>query len=191
MDLKAFLAGERPYVEGHGYGGITEKPPAKPIIAAVEGYALAGGFEAALACDLIVASTTAQFGLPEVKRGLFAAAGGLIRLPQRIPFHVAMHCVLTGDMLSAERAAHFGLVTELTEPGQALATALTLAERILANGPLAVTSSKRIVTESRGWTNEEMFSRQQDFIAPVFESEDAIEGSRAFAEKRAPCWTGK
>lgn len=191
MDLRAFLEGERPNVEGHGYGGLTERPTRKPLIAAVEGYALAGGFEAALACDMIVASTTARFGLPEVKRGIVAAAGGLMRLPQRIPYHIAMQYVLTGDMMIAERAAQLGLVNELVEPGHALDAALRLAARVLENGPLAVAASKRIVSESRTWPASEMFLRQQELVEPVFASEDAREGSRAFVEKRAPRWTGR
>lgn len=190
MDLKAFLRGERPYVEGHGYGGLTEKAPRKPLIAAVEGYALAGGFEAALACDMIVASTTARFGLPEVKRGLVAAAGGLLRLPRRIPYQIAMQCALTGDMLSAERAAQLGLVNELVEPGHALSTALKLAECIALNSPLAVEASKRIISASRDWLETDMFDRQAGIAAPVFASEDAQEGARAFAEKRSPRWSG-
>jgi enoyl-CoA hydratase len=191
MDLKAFLRGERPYVEGHGYAGLTERSPRKPLIAAVEGYALAGGFEAALACDLIVASTSAWFGLPEVKRGIVAAAGGLMRLPRRIPYHIAMQCALTGDTISAERAAQFGLVNELVEPGQALDTAMELAQRIPGNGPLAVAVSKRVVSESGDWSSAEMFHRQAPIVGPVFGSEDAGEGARAFAERRAPRWTGR
>ena len=191
MDLKAFLTGERPYVDGHGYAGLTERAPQKPLIAAVEGYALAGGFEAALACDMIVASTTARFGLPEVKRGIVAAAGGLMRLPQRIPYHLAMQYALTGDMMSAERAVQFGLVNELVEPGKALDAALQLAARILANGPLAVAASKRIISESRTWPASEMFQRQREWVDPVFASEDAREGSQAFIEKRPPRWNGR
>jgi enoyl-CoA hydratase len=146
MDLKGFLRGERPSVEGRGFGGLTERPPRKVLIAAVEGYALAGGFELVLACDLVVASRKARFGLPEVKRGLVASAGGLMRLPRRIPFHVAMEYALTGDMLDAERAQSLGLVNRLSEPGQALDEALKLAAVVAANGPLAVATSKRIVT---------------------------------------------
>jgi enoyl-CoA hydratase len=191
MDLKGFLRGERPSVPGRGFAGLTQKPPRKPLIAAVEGYALAGGFEAALACDLIVASSAARFGLPEVKRGLVASAGGLMRLPGRIPYHIAMQYALTGEMMTAERAAHFGLVNTVVEPGQALAGALTLARAVLANGPVAVQVSKRIVAESRDWAEAEMFDRQAPIATPVFETEDAREGSRAFAEKRAPVWTGR
>jgi enoyl-CoA hydratase len=178
-------------VEGRGFGGLAQKPPLKPLIAAVEGYALAGGFEMVLACDLIVASREAKFGLPEVKRGLAATAGGLMRLPRRIPYHIALHYILSGDMLTAERAAELGLVNELTAPGEALAGAVALAQKLLANGPLAVAASKRVVAESREWHEEEMFERQAAYTAPVFASEDAKEGARAFAEKRPPVWKGR
>lgn len=191
MDLKGFLRGERPSVEGRGFAGLTERPPRKVLIAAVEGYALAGGFEMVLACDLIVASRAAKFGLPEVKRGLVASAGGLMRLPRRIPFHLAMEHALTGEMLDAERAHAHGLVNRLVEPGQALAAALQLAASVAANGPLAVATSKRIVSESADWSQSEMFERQKPIAAPVFTSADAREGSAAFAEKRAPNWTGR
>lgn len=191
MDLKGFLRGERPMVEGRGFAGLTERPPRKVLIAAVEGYALAGGFEMVLACDLVVASRAAKFGLPEAKRGLVASAGGLMRLPRRIPYHVAMEFALTGDMLDAERAYALGLVNRLAEPGQALAGALQLAESVAANGPLAVATSKRIVSESIDWSQAEMFERQKPIAAPVFTSSDAREGSAAFAEKRKPNWTGR
>lgn len=188
MDLKAFLRGELPRVEGRGFGGLTQALPRKPLIAAVEGYALAGGFELLLACDLIVASRDSKFGLPEVKRGLVPTAGGLLRLPRRIPYGVAMQYILTGDMLPAERAAQLGLVNELSEPGQALSTALRLADRMLANGPLALTVAKRVVSDSRDWPESEMFEQQKAYTAEVLASEDAQEGARAFTEKRAPIW---
>lgn len=191
MDLKGFLRGERPSIEGRGFGGLTERPPRKVVIAAVEGYALAGGFEMVLACDLVVASRAAKFGLPEVKRGLVASAGGLMRLPRRIPFHLAMEYALTGEMLEAERAHAYGLVNRLAEPGQALDVALQLAQTVAANGPLAVATSKRIVCESADWSRDEMFDRQRPIAMPVFSSADAREGSAAFAEKRAPNWTGR
>jgi enoyl-CoA hydratase len=191
MDLKGFLRGERPMVEGRGFAGLTERPPRKVLIAAVEGYALAGGFEMVLACDLVVASRAAKFGLPEAKRGLVASAGGLMRLPRRVPYHVAMEFALTGDMLDAERAHALGLVNRLAEPGQALAGALQLAASVAANGPLAVATTKRIVSESGDWSQAEMFERQKPIAAPVFTSADAREGSAAFAEKRAPNWTGR
>ncbi|MBP0618838.1 crotonase/enoyl-CoA hydratase family protein [Cupriavidus consociatus] len=191
MDLKGFLEGKRPSLPGRGFGGLTEKPPRKVLIAAVEGYALAGGFELALACDLIVSSKAAKFGLPEVKRGLVAGAGGLMRLPRRVPYHIAMEYALTGNMLGAEQAHAYGLINRLTEPGEALQGALALADEIGANGPLAVAVSKQIVAESADWSNEEMFERQRPLMAPVFSSADAREGAAAFAEKRKPVWTGK
>ena len=150
MDLKAFVAGERPFVGGRGFAGIVRRPPAKPLIAAVEGWAVAGGFEIALACDLIVAARDARFGIPEVKRGLVAAGGALIRLPRRIPYHLAMELALTGDPIDAERAHAIGLVARLTEPGGAVAAARELAATIAANGPLAVAATKRILTADDG-----------------------------------------
>ncbi|MEB4209017.1 crotonase/enoyl-CoA hydratase family protein [Mycobacterium sp. 94-17] len=189
MDLKAFARGELPIVEGRGMG-FTERPPVKPLIAAVEGYALAGGTELALATDLIVASKDSAFGIPEVKRGLVAGGGGLLRLPQRIPSAIAMELALTGDNLSAERAHALGMVNLLAEPGTALDAAIELAEKIAANGPLAVAATKRIMVEARGWSPEEMFAEQNKLLMPVFASNDAKEGAIAFAEKRPPEWTG-
>ncbi len=191
MDLKAFLRGEVTRVEGRGILGIAMTPPKKPLIAAVEGYALAGGFEAMLACDLTVASRDAKFGIPEVKRGLAAAAGGLLRLPRVIPQRIAMELALTGDMISAERAAQFGLINILTEPGQALTEAKKLAARIIANAPLSVAASKRVINEQRDWSVAEMFARQQEITAPILASEDAREGAAAFAQKRKPDWKGR
>lgn len=190
MDLKGFLQGKRPSMPGRGFLGLTQQPPCKPLIAAVEGYALAGGFEAVLACDLIVAARTAKFGLPEVKRGLAAAAGGLLRLPRRLPYHVAMEAILTGDMFSAERAQAHGLVNRLVEPGQTLDAALELAQAVAANGPLALVASKRVAQESADWSQSEMFERQGAITGPVLASQDAREGAAAFAEKRAPVWKG-
>ena len=192
MDLKAFAAtGQRPYVEGRGFAGLCEKPPAKPLIAAVEGFALAGGCELALACDLIVASNTARFGLPEVKRGLVPGSGGMLRLPRQIPYRIAMQLALTGDDITAERAFQVGLINQISQPGQALHDALTLARRIADNGPLAVQTAKRVVSESGDWPIAEMFDRQRPIVAPIFTSDDAREGATAFAEKRSPVWTGK
>jgi enoyl-CoA hydratase len=187
MDLKAFVAGERPHVEGRGFAGIVQGPPRKPLIAAVEGWAVAGGFEIALACDLIVAARDARFGIPEVKRGLVAAGGALIRLPRRIPYHLAMELALTGDPISAERAFAIGLVSRLAEPGEALTAARELAATIAANGPLAIDATKRILAadEAGAW------ERQAAIADPVFDSEDAREGARAFAEKRPPVWRGR
>jgi enoyl-CoA hydratase len=191
MDLKAFVAGERPYAAGRGFAGIAERPPAKPLIAAIEGYAVAGGFEVALACDLIVAARDAKLGIPEVKRSLVAAAGALIRLPRRIPYHLAMELALTGDPIGAERAHAVGIVNRLAEPGGAVATARELAAAIVANGPLAIAASKRIVVAAQDWTEAEAWERQREIAEPVFTSEDAREGATAFAEKRAPVWRGR
>ncbi|MEM5313356.1 crotonase/enoyl-CoA hydratase family protein [Paraburkholderia sp. JHI869] len=191
MDLKGFLKGERPSLPGRGFAGITQAPPRKPLIAAVEGYALAGGFEVVLASDLVVAANNAQFGLPEVKRGLCAAAGGLLRLQQQLPERIAMELVLIGDMFGAQRAYEFGLVNRLAAPGEALAGALELAQKIVANGPLAVAASKRVMRESRDWPSAEMFARQREITDPVFASADAREGAAAFAEKRKAVWQGK
>jgi enoyl-CoA hydratase len=190
MDLKAFLRGEVTRVEGRGILGIAMTPPRKPLIAAVEGYALAGGFEAMLACDLTVAARNAQFGIPEAKRGLAAAAGGLLRLPRLIPPRIAMELALTGDMMSAERAAQYGLVNLLTEPGQALEEAKRLAAKIVANAPLSIAASKRVIVEQRDWPIAEMFACQQEITGPVLHSADAREGAAAFAEKRKPNWKG-
>lgn len=191
MDLKGFLSGDLPTVEGRGFGGIAEAPPKKPLIAAVEGYALAGGCELVLACDLVVAADTAKFGIPEVKRGLAAAAGGLMRLPRQIPQRLAMELALTGEFISSQRAAEVGLINRVVDQGGALAAAKELAETIKANGPLAVAVSKQVVLESADWSAEEMFAKQQELVMPVFSSEDAMEGAAAFAEKRAPNWKGK
>jgi enoyl-CoA hydratase len=191
MDLKGFLAGERPAIPGRGFAGLTEAPPAKPLIAAVEGYALAGGCEIALSCDLVVAADNAKFGLPEVKRGLVSAAGGLLRLPRRIPYQVAMELALTGEFLDAPRAHHFGLVNRLTEPGGALAAARELAAAVAANGPLAVRATKSVIASADSWPADEFWSRQQAIVEPVFTSADAREGALAFAEKRPPRWTGR
>ncbi len=189
MDLKAFARGENVVVPGRGLG-FTDRPPAKPLIAAVEGYALAGGTELALAADLIVAARDATFGIPEVKRGLVAAGGGLLRLPQRIPYALAMELALTGESLPAVRAHELGMVNVLAEHETVRNTAIMLAEKITANGPLAVAATKRIITESRGWSPTEMFAEQLKIAMPVFGSKDAKEGAIAFAEKRPPRWTG-
>jgi enoyl-CoA hydratase len=189
MDLKAFARGEVPIVEGRGMG-FTERGPDKPLIAAVEGYALAGGTELALATDLIVASRDASFGIPEVKRGLVAGGGGLLRLPARIPPAIAMELALTGEAFTAERAHALGMVNVLAEPGGALDAAIDLAERITVNGPLAVAATKRIIVESRGWSPDTQFAEQNKILMPVFGSNDAKEGAIAFAEKRPARWTG-
>jgi enoyl-CoA hydratase len=191
MDLKAFLRGESPAIEGRGLCGITQTPPRKPLIAAVEGWALAGGFELLLACDLVVAAETARFGVPEVTRSLVAAGGGALLLPRRVPFSVALELLLTGDPLTAPRAAEIGLVNRVTAEGGALDGALQLAATIAANGPLAVAATKAIARAASDWTIEEGWRRQAELIAPVFASEDAREGATAFAEKRPPVWKNR
>ena len=191
MDLKAFIAGERPELEGRGFAGLTERPPTKPLIAAVEGYALAGGCEVALACDLIVAAEDAQFGLPEVTRGLVAGSGGLTRLSRRIPEAIALEYALTGARMSAAIAHHWGLVNRLTPSGGALEAALALAEEIAANAPLSVAATKRIIIEARDWHGDEVWERQRPLAEAVIASADAAEGALAFAEKRPPRWTGR
>jgi enoyl-CoA hydratase len=190
MDLKAFVAGERPHVPGRGFAGIVERAPAKPMIAAIEGFAVAGGLEVALACDLIVAARGARLGIPEVKRSLVAAGGALLRLPRALPRNVALEMALTGEPIDAERAYELGLVNRLSDPGEALDTAWQLAETIAANGPLALAATKRIVAEAADWPDAEFFERQRAIIDPVFNSEDAREGATAFAERRDPVWKG-
>ena len=191
MDLKGFAAGENSAAGGRGFGGITQRPPAKTIIAAVEGYALAGGFEIVLSCDLIVASEEAVFGLPEVSRGLVAGAGGLFRLPRRIPYHLAMEVALTGARVPAGRLEAAGLINRLVPAGVALAQARVLAAEIGRNAPLSLAATKRIVAESADWPLAEAFDRQGEIAGPVFVSADAMEGAVAFAEKRPPVWRGE
>jgi enoyl-CoA hydratase/carnithine racemase len=188
MDLKAFVAGERPHVEGRGFAGITQRAADKPLIAAIEGFAVAGGLEVALACDLIVAARGARLGVPEVKRSLVAAGGALLRLPRALPRNIANELALTGDPIEAERAYELGLVNRLADVGQALEVALQLAETIAANGPLALAATKRILLESTDWPDSEFFERQAPIYEPVFTSEDAREGATAFAERRDPVW---
>jgi enoyl-CoA hydratase len=191
MDLKAFVAGERPYAADRGFAGITQRSSDKPLIAAVEGFAVAGGLEIALSCDLIVAARGARLGIPEVKRSLVAAGGALLRLPRSLPRTIAMELALTGDPIDAERAHQLGLVNRLAEPGEAVDTALGLAQAIAVNGPLALAASKRILAASVDWPEAEFFARQGEISGPVFVSEDAREGATAFAEKRAPVWKGR
>jgi enoyl-CoA hydratase len=191
MDLKAFVQGQSPYAGDRGFAGITQRSSRKPLIAAVEGFALAGGFEIALSCDLIVASREARFGIPEVKRSLVAAAGALLRLPKRIPYHLAMELALTGEPITAERAREIGIVNRLAEPGSALDAAVELAEQIVKNAPLALIASKEILQKAVDWTEEEGWARQGEISGPVFTSDDAREGATAFAEKREPVWQGR
>ena len=191
MDLKAFLAGDVPVIEGRGLGGLTEKSPRKPLIAAIEGYAVAGGFELVLACDLVVAAEGARLGVPEVKRALIAGAGAAIHLPQRIPPAIAMEMLLTGEPITAARAAELGLVNRVVPSGTALDAAVALAREVAANGPLAVAVTKEIATSSRDWSTAEGWQKQSELMMPVFGSQDAQEGATAFAEKRPPVWTGR
>jgi enoyl-CoA hydratase len=190
MDLKAFLRGENVKPYGRGFAGLTNAKIRKPLIAAVEGPALAGGFEMALSCDMIVASEVSQFGIPEVKRGLVANAGGLVRLPRQLPYRIALELALTGGTISAQELRAYGLINRVAPVGQTLAVARELAAAIAANGPMAVTVSKRVIQESQDWASTELFDRQAEFTMPVFSSADAKEGAKAFAEKRAPVWTG-
>ncbi|HEU0250723.1 MAG TPA: crotonase/enoyl-CoA hydratase family protein [Solirubrobacteraceae bacterium] len=191
MDLKAFVSGQRPWVADRGFAGIVRRPPVKPLIAAIEGFAVAGGLEIALACDLIVAARGAKLGIPEVKRSLVAAGGALLHLPRRIPYHAAMELALTGEPIPAERAAELGLVNRLSEPGGAVEEAMRLASEIAVNAPLALVASKRILQEQQDWSVAEMWDAQSAIADPVFVSEDAREGATAFAEKRPPVWRGR
>lgn len=189
MDLKAYARdGKPPRIEGRGFAGIVQRPPHKPMIAAVEGFALAGGLEIALACDLIVAARGALLGVPEVKRGLVASGGGLLRLPRLLPRAVALEMIFTGDPIKAERAAELGLVNRVCDPGDALTEARILAQRIADNAPLALDAAKRVVIESRAWDPKHEWQRQAEITTPVIQSDDAQEGALAFAEKRDPVW---
>jgi enoyl-CoA hydratase/carnithine racemase len=190
MDLKALLKGEQSATPKRGGFGIMARPPEKPLIAAIEGYAVAGGMELALCCDLIVATSTAKFGLPEVKRGLVAVGGGLFRLPTRLPYPVVMELALTGELIGAHRLQELGLISRVVEPGEALNGAIELAERIAANAPLAVTATKQILRSARDWTEAEAWTEQRKLARTALTSQDAKEGARAFAEKRPPVWRG-
>ncbi len=190
MDLKAFATGERPWAD-RGFAGIVQKPAEKPLIAAIEGFAVAGGLEIALACDLIVAAEGTKLGIPETKRGLVAAGGALRQLPRRLPAAIAMELALTGETITAERGAELGLVNRLAEPGKALDVALELAAEVAANAPLATAASKSILNKQGSWDDETFWAKQGEIVAPVFTSEDAIEGATAFSEKRAPNWKGR
>jgi enoyl-CoA hydratase len=192
LDLKAFAAGApAPRAGGRGFAGIVERPPHKPLIAAIEGHALAGGLEIALACDLIVAAEDAQLGLPEVKRGLVARGGGLIRLPPRIGRSSTLRLALTGEIVDGREALRLGLADRLAAPGTALAEALSLAAEITTAAPLAVRTTKEIVGQVQGASEPDAWALQQPLAHAVFESRDAAEGARAFAEKRAPVWEAR
>ena len=191
MDLGAFVAGESPYYGDRGFAGITRRASRKPLIAAIEGFAVAGGLEVAIACDLIVAAKGAKLGIPEAKRSLVAAGGALLHLPKRMPYHAVMELALTGDPVPAERLYELGVVNRLAEPGEALEVALELAGAISANGPLALAASKEVLQRQYDWPAEEMWERQGEIVGPVMASDDAKEGARAFKEKRAPRWQGR
>ena len=186
MDLKAFSRGEDigPMMQ------FIRTGSQKPLIGAVEGFALAGGLELALTCDLIVAAKGAKFGIPETSVGLFAAAGGLIRLPNRVGYGKAMEMAITADPITAEEAFAHGMVVRLTEAGEAVATALELAERVARNAPLAVAASKQLIRQSQGVSETEFWELQKEYFGTVFGSNDSKEGPKAFAEKRPPEWTG-
>jgi len=186
MDLKAFASEGPP----KGFDEFLRGGAKKPLIAAIEGFAVAGGLEIALTCDLLVAARGVKLGIPEVGVGLFAAGGALMRLPRLVPYGVAMEMALTGDPISAEKALEYGLVARVAEPGKAVDEAVALATRIAKNAPLSVAASKQLIVDSFGRTEEEFWKHQLPSLRTVFASDDAKEGPRSFAEKRAPRWTG-
>lgn len=190
QDLVAFLAGERAEIPGRGFAGLVEAPPQKPLIAAVEGGAVGGGFEIVLSCDLVVASTEAKFSCPEVERGLVPTGGALIRLPRLLPGNLATELILTGRSLSAAEAEQLAIVNRLVAPGAALDAALELAAEIAAKAPLATRASSRVLRSAEGLDDATAFALQRKIVAPVLESDDAAEGARAFTEKRPPQWRG-
>ena len=190
MDLKGFASGEFPIAGDRGFAGIAQRSAKKPLIAAVEGFALAGGLEIALSCDIIVASREARLGIPEVGVGLFAGAGALLRLPRRVGLGQAALLALTGKPISGEEGHRIGLVDRLVEPGSALDEAVKLAETIGGNAPLALAASKAVLVDGFTKPDAEFWEWQRTFFDEVFRSKDAIEGATAFAEKRAPNWQG-
>ncbi len=191
MDLGAFVKGESSWYGDRGFAGIAQRSARKPLIAAIEGFALAGGLEIALACDLIVAARGAKMGIPEAKRSIIAAAGALLRLPRRMPYHLVMELALTGDPFPADRFYDLGVVNRLVEPGATVDAALELAAQLGKNGPLALIASKQILQEQFDWSSGEMWEKQGEIIGPLFNSEDAKEGASAFKEKREPVWKGR
>lgn len=192
MDLKEFVtSGARGVYTAHGFAGITQRRHPKPIIAALNGTALAGGFEIMLACDLVVAAEHAELGIPEVKRGLVAAAGGVIKLPRRVPLAVALELGLTGGTITAGRALALGLVNRVVAGSEVMATAMALAREIGANAPLAVRITKQLMVETASMSDDEAWARNRELTRIANSSEDAVEGARAFAERRAPVWKGR
>ncbi|MGA2452895.1 MAG: crotonase/enoyl-CoA hydratase family protein [Solirubrobacteraceae bacterium] len=191
MDLGAFVKGESPWFGDRGFAGIAQRSARKPLIAAIEGFAVAGGLEIALACDLIVAAKGAKMGIPESKRSIVAAGGALLRLPRRMPYHLVMELALTGDPFPADRFYELGVVNRLAEPGTAVDVALELAAQLSRNGPLALAASKQILQEQFDWSSAEMWAKQGAITGPVMISEDAKEGASAFKEKREPVWKGR
>jgi enoyl-CoA hydratase len=192
QDLKEAATGELAFTARRGGFGIMALPPMKPLIAAVDGQALAGGMELTLCCDLVVASSTSVFGLAEAKRSLVAIGGGCFRLPRRLPWPIAMEMILTAQPKSAQEMKHFGYVNSVVEPGAVMAEAMRLAELIAANGPLAVRASKAIAWSAlnEGWTDQQGWERQMAMVAPVLASEDMKEGLKSFAEKRPAQFMG-
>ena len=186
MDLKAFATEGPP----KGFDEFLRNGAKKPLIAAIEGFAVAGGLEIALTCDLLVAAKGVKLGIPEVGVGLFAAGGALMRLPRLVPYGVAMEMALTGDPITAEKALEYGLVARIADSGKTVDEAIELATRIAKNAPLSVAASKQLIVDSFGRTEEEFWKHQLPQMKKVFASEDAKEGPRSFAEKRAPKWTG-
>ena len=191
MDLGAFVKGESPWFGDRGFAGIAQRAARKPLIAAIEGFAVAGGLEIALSCDLIVAAKGAKMGIPEAKRSIIAGGGALLRLPRRMPYHLVMELALTGDPFPADRFHELGVVNRLAEPGSAVEVALELAAQLSRNGPLALIASKQILQEQFDWSTAEMWDKQAAIARPVMESEDAREGASAFKEKREAVWKGR
>jgi enoyl-CoA hydratase len=191
QDLLAAARDELAIAPRRGGFGVMAVPPEKPLIAAIEGYALAGGLELALSCDLIVAAEGAPMGLPEATWSLLAAGGGLFRLPKRMPYHVAMELALTGATRPAEYFHQVGVVNRTCPPGQALETALALADQVLRCGPVAVAASAQVVRRAFDWTEAEAWVEQQPYTDRIIGSRDRVEGLAAFAEKRSPVWENR